>query len=233
MGRGRGSDRLPRLAGAGGKGGRLDLDATRRAGARPRGRPGRAHPSPHGSGGRGELSPRLLVVPSGGHTVVGSSKCVDAGIRKWIQGGTPSGRCPRIPLTIDPLRPTLPAVDDADPAGRKVGLVGRTLGATIATLRSAEAAWLTSYPAGWVVGLEGGLLAGENFDVFRFSAYSDIPGLAISGRLSFSVSDAGLVPGSESGIVQVGGSRAASGFLQVQRHRIFGILGGKRVSARF
>jgi hypothetical protein len=76
-----------------------------------------------------------------------------------------------------------------------------------------------------------GLLAGEDFDVFRFSAYSDVRGLAISGRISFSVSDVGLVPGSKRGILQVGG--AAMGFLQVRRHRIFGILGGRRVSARF
>ncbi len=85
-----------------------------------------------------------------------------------------------------------------------------------------------------MVGLEGGLLAGENFDVFRFSAYSDVPGLAISGRLAFDVSrDGSLVPGSEHGIVQVGGSDAVNGFLQVEKRRIFGVLGGRRVSARF
>jgi len=113
-------------------------------------------------------------------------------------------------------------------------VIARTLGATVATLRGAEAAWLTSYPSGWVVGLESGLLAGENFDVFRFSAYGDIPGLAISGRLTFAVSpDGGLIPGSEHGIVQVGGNGATNGFLQVKRGRIFGLLGGRQVSARF
>ena len=74
----------------------------------------------------------------------------------------------------------------------------------------------------------------ENFDVFRFSAYSDIPGLAISGRLAFTVSRNGnLVRGSEHGIVQVGGADAVNGFLQVEKRRIFGLLGGRRVSARF
>ena len=151
-----------------------------------------------------------------------------------MEGGAPPLRCPRVPLTIGPVGVTPASVADARPLGGTADLVGRTLGATVATLRSAEASWLTSYPAGWVVGLEQGLLAGENFDVFRFSAYSDIPGLAISGRLAFHVSrDGALVPGSEHGIVQVGGVDAAAGFLQVEKRRIFGLLGGRRVSARF
>ena len=136
--------------------------------------------------------------------------------------------------TIRPIGPSPRTVSAARPLGAAPRPVARTLGATVATLRGAEAAWLTSYPSGWVVGLEHGLLAGENFDVFRLSAYSDIPGLAISGRLAFTVSsDGSLVPGSERGIVQVGGSDAVNGFLQVKRHRIFGLLGGRRVSARF
>jgi hypothetical protein len=151
-----------------------------------------------------------------------------------MEGGAPPARCPRVPLTIAPLGVALRAVADARPLGGTSDQVGRTLGATVATLRGAEAAWLTSYPAGWVVGLERGLLAGENFDVFRFSAYSDIPGLAISGRLAFTVSrDGALVRGSEHGIVQVGGADAVNGFLQVEKRRIFGLLGGRRVSARF
>jgi pimeloyl-ACP methyl ester carboxylesterase len=177
---------------------------------------------------------RVVVVPGVGHTVLASSACVNNAVRTWFQGRTPRTRCPRVPLTIAPLGRTPRTVGVAQSLGPTADLVGRTLGATVATLRGAEAAWLTSYPAGWVVGLEGGLLAGENFDVFRFSAFSDVPGLAISGRLTFSVSrDGSLVPGSERGIVQVAGSRAAQGFLQVEKGRIFGPLGGRRVSTRF
>jgi pimeloyl-ACP methyl ester carboxylesterase len=177
---------------------------------------------------------RLLVAPGIGHTVVASSRCVDAAIRTWMRGGVPPARCPRVPMTIDPVALAPRTVSAASALGPRGGVIARTLGATVATLRGAEAAWLTSYPSGWVVGLESGLLAGENFDVFRFSAYSDIPGLAISGRLSFTVSPNGaLVPGSEHGIVQVGGAGAANGFLQVKRRRIFGLLDGRRVSARF
>jgi pimeloyl-ACP methyl ester carboxylesterase len=177
---------------------------------------------------------RVVVAPGVGHTVLASSACVNRAVRTWFRGGVPPTRCPRVPLTIAPIAPALRAVAAARPLGSTADLVGRTLGATVATLRGAEAAWLTSYPAGWVVGLEGGLLAGENFDVFRFSAFSDVPGLAISGRLTFSVSaDGSLVPGSERGIVQVAGSRAAHGFLQVEKGRIFGPLGKRRVSARF
>jgi len=177
---------------------------------------------------------RLVVAPGIGHTVVASSKCVDAAIRTWMRGGAPPARCPRVPTTIGPVGLAPRRVAAAAARGRTGGVIARTLGATVATLRGAEAAWLTSYPSGWVVGLESGLLAGENFDVFRFSAYGDIPGLAISGRLTFAVSpDGGLIPGSEHGIVQVGGNGATNGFLQVKRGRIFGLLGGRQVSARF
>ena len=58
--------------------------------------------------------------------------------------------------------------------------------------------------------------------------------LAVSGRLTFAAAARGvLVPGTEHGIVQVGGRDAAAGFLQVRNHRIFGVLGGQKVSARF
>jgi pimeloyl-ACP methyl ester carboxylesterase len=177
---------------------------------------------------------QLLVVPGVGHTVIGASSCVDDAIRTWIRNGLPPTRCPRVPSTIGPIAPLPRAVSSAKPLGRADGRIGRTLGATVATLRQAEAAWLTSYPAGWVVGLERGLLDGEDFDVFRYSAYSDVPGLAVSGRLAFRVTKSGaLAPGSEFGIVQVGGANAANGFLQIGRHRIFGLLGGRHVSARF
>lgn len=177
---------------------------------------------------------RLLVAPGVGHTVIGLSPCVDNAVRTWIRGGDLPTRCPRVASTIRPA-PLLPAsVAVTTPLGASRDLVGRTLGATVATLRHAEAAWLTNYPSGWVVGLHGGLLDGEYFDVFRYSAYSDIPGLAVSGRLGFAGSKSGtLIPGSESGIVQVGGRNAAPGFLQVGRHRIFGLLGGRHVVARF
>jgi len=177
---------------------------------------------------------RLLVVPGAGHTVVGTSSCADTAVRQWIDGTTPRSRCPRVPSTIAPIALLPRAVATAPSLGGERGLVGHTLGAIVATLREAEASWLTSYPAGWVPGLEGGLLDGENFDVFRYEAYSDVPGLALSGSLTFSTSKLGtLVPGSETGIAQVGGRAAASGFLQIRRRRIFGILGGRTVSARF
>jgi pimeloyl-ACP methyl ester carboxylesterase len=177
---------------------------------------------------------RVLVAPGVGHMAVSSSTCVDRAVRSWINGRMPPKRCRRVPLTIQPLAPLPVSVAKATPIGKTHGLPGRTLGATVRTLREAEASWLTSYPAGWVAGIEGGQVSGEDFDVFRYSAYSDVPGLAISGRLSFATSKQGtLVPGSERGIVSVGGDRAANGFLQVRNHRIFGMLGGRDVSARF
>lgn len=177
---------------------------------------------------------RMLVAPGVGHMAVTSSACVDRAVRSWMDGRVPPARCSRVRLTIEPLAPLPPSLAAATPIGAVGGLAGRTLTATIRTLREAEASWLTSYPAGWVAGLEGGLLSGEDFDVFRYSAYSDVPGLAISGRLTFSTSKLGtLVPGSERGIVSVGGSSAANGFLQVRNHRIFGMLGGRNASARF
>jgi hypothetical protein len=159
---------------------------------------------------------------------------VNKAVRSWIVGRVPTARCDRVPLTIRPLDPIPASVAAAKPIGAVDGLVGRTLSATISTLREAEASWLTVYPAGWSAGLEHGQLSGDDFDVFHYSAYSDVPGLALSGRLTFSTSKLGtLVSGSERGIVSVGGTRAASGFLQVRNHRIFGGLGGRNVSVRF
>ena len=177
---------------------------------------------------------RVLVAPGVGHMAVSSSTCVNKAVRRWVSGDLPPARCPRVPLTLGPLAPLPPSVATATPIGGVGGLPGRTLAATIGTLREAEASWLAVYPAGWVAGLVHGLLRGEDFDAFEYSAYSDVPGLAISGRLTFSTSKlATLVPGSERGIVSVGGNDAASGFLQVRNHRIFGMLGGRTVSARF
>ena len=177
---------------------------------------------------------RLLVAPGVGHTVIGSSACANDAVRTWFLGRTPRARCPRVPLTIEPIRRLPRSIASSRTLGPVGGRIGRTLAATVSTLREAEASWLTNYPSGWVVGMEGGLLAGENFDVFRFSAYSDVPGLAVSGMLTFSVSKLGtLLPGTETGHLQVGGKSAANGFLQVRNRRIFGLLGGRHVSARF
>jgi pimeloyl-ACP methyl ester carboxylesterase len=177
---------------------------------------------------------RVVVAPGVGHMAVSSSLCVNKAVRSWIVGRVPQVRCARVPLTIEPLALIPRSVSAAKPIGVVDGLVGRTLAATVATLREAEASWLTVYPAGWSAGLEHGLLSGDDFDVFHYSAYSDVPGLSLSGRLTFSTSKLGtLVPGSERGIVSVGGSSAASGFLEVRNRRIFGTLGGRKVSARF
>jgi pimeloyl-ACP methyl ester carboxylesterase len=177
---------------------------------------------------------RVVVAPGVGHMAVSSSSCVNAAVRTWIVGRVPPARCERVPLTIRPLAPIPASVAAATPIGGVGGLAGRTLAATVATLREAEASWLTVYPAGWASGLGRGELVGEDFDAFRYSAYSDVRGLSISGRLTFSTSRFGtLVPGSERGIVSVGGNRAANGFLQVRNHRIFGILGGRNASAQF
>src|SRR5580765_1904974 len=177
---------------------------------------------------------RALVAPGVGHMVVSSSSCANNAVRSWIAGRAPRARCDRGPLTIEPLAPTPSSVSTAKPVAGVRGLAGRTLAATISTLREAEASWLTIYPAGWASGLQRGQLTGEDFDAFGYAAYSDVPGVSLSGRLTFSTSKLGtLVPGSESGIVSVGGSSAASGFLQVRNHRIFGTLAGRNVSARF
>src|SRR5206468_627214 len=99
---------------------------------------------------------RLLVAPGVGHTVIGSSPCVDTAVQSWTRHKTPPARCQRVPLPTPPVQPLPSSVAAATPIGSS-GLAGRTLRATVLTLREAEASWLTSYPGGWVVGLEGGL----------------------------------------------------------------------------
>jgi pimeloyl-ACP methyl ester carboxylesterase len=164
----------------------------------------------------------VLVAPGVGHMATHSSACVDNAVRTWIRGGAPPARCGRVAMTIDALAPF--------PLSPR----RQALTATIRTIREAEAAWLTVYPAGWAAGLESGLLRGEDFDAFELSAYTDVRGVSISGRIAYKTSKLGtLVPGSEEGFVSVGGLPETSGFLQVKRSRIFGILGKRKVSAPF
>jgi pimeloyl-ACP methyl ester carboxylesterase len=175
---------------------------------------------------------RVLLAPGVGHMAVSSSSCTNRAVRTWMSGGVPPLRCPRVPLTIPPLAPLPASVAATAAIGNVGGEVGRTLAAAVRTLREAEASWLVAYPAGWVAGLRSGLLSGQSFDSFNYQAYSDVPGLAISGKLEFATSKLGtLVPRSEDGFMTIG-SRIG-GFVQIKKGRVFGIVGGRNVSARF
>jgi len=175
---------------------------------------------------------RVLVAPGVGHMAVSSSHCTNRAVRTWMSGGVPPARCARVPLTIPPLAPLPPSIAATSPIGNVGGEAGRTLAAAVRTLREAEGSWLTVFPAGWVAGLQSGLLSGQSFSAFSYEAYTDVPGLAISGKLAFETSKLGtLVPGSEDGFMSIGSP--LGGFVQIKKGRVFGVVGGRAVSARF
>ena len=93
---------------------------------------------------------RVVVAPGVGHMAVSSSSCVNSGRSGGSSGHVAQARCDRVPLTIEPLAPIPRVSRNAKPIGAVRGLAGRTLAATISTLREAEASWLSIYPAGWV-----------------------------------------------------------------------------------
>jgi hypothetical protein len=93
----------------------------------------------------------------------------------------------------------------------------------------------TLYPAGWVAGLDGGLLAGEDFGVFRFSAFRDVPGprakrpahlLGLAGSCAHSGERARDRPGRRSGSGERVPARAEPQDVRVLRRpsRLRGVL---------
>jgi pimeloyl-ACP methyl ester carboxylesterase len=164
----------------------------------------------------------VVVVPGVGHSVltVDPSGCAENAVKLWLNGGTPPARCsPARPYLADV--PRLPASVASAPVARGLsGLRGRTLSAVESTVQDALAAGLTSGSS--IGGLAGGRAA-ATFSTLSLTAYSDVPGLSVSGSLTVTHPRTGalLAP---SGTVTVSGPKAARGTVT---------FAGSRVTARW
>jgi pimeloyl-ACP methyl ester carboxylesterase len=164
----------------------------------------------------------VTVVPGVGHSVltVDPSGCARNAVRLWLSGATPPARCaPARPYLADV--PRIPASVASAPVARGLaGLRGRTLSAVETTVGDALAAGITA--GGAIGGLTAGRAEASSASL-SLTAYSDVPGLSVSGTLKVKQGKTGalLAP---SGSVTVTGTKAAHGVVTFS---------GSRVTARW
>jgi pimeloyl-ACP methyl ester carboxylesterase len=194
---------------------------------------------------------RVLVAPGLPHGVLAASACAASAVRSWLAGSPPAAACPRLPLPSAPIGPFVRSLSSLAPLAAVAGLRGRTLAGVARTIEQAAADRLALPPPsraelGSVSGLAGGLLSGDLVRsnriggvAYRLRAFSEIPGLTLTGTLRYKPSstdtELGLLtpePGSLQADVQVAGAGAAHGTLRLRGDRISGVLAGKRVAAR-
>jgi pimeloyl-ACP methyl ester carboxylesterase len=171
---------------------------------------------------------RLLRVPGIGHGVLASdfTGCAERAVRSWLAGAWPAS-CPAV-------RPVLAPVGSMPRPLKRQVTESRALGGVAATLRSAAAAWFTAArgsTGATLPGLHGGLLSSGGNDRFTLTAFSDVKGIQVSGRLNaFAATKGPLVQ--LQGTVRVTCRGGLRGRLTVAGERLSGQLGGRRTSDR-
>jgi hypothetical protein len=173
---------------------------------------------------------KLLVVPGVGHSVTTAdvSGCSQNYVRSWILGTLNAPKEAECSQRVQPLLkivgafPRRPAHKSA---GSTLTIVGKTL-------RDAEATWIDTFGAAPEYGLFGGkLFAAQNSPAFRLVRYSLAPGIAVTGRISFSTVGP---PTTYKGSVKVSGPAAVAGRLTITKTgKISGTLGGRKVSGKY
>jgi pimeloyl-ACP methyl ester carboxylesterase len=167
---------------------------------------------------------RVLVVPGVGHSVLASdsSGCAARAVLTWLGGAKPAS-CRRV-------RPVLAPVGGLTPLGQRRVRVERALEAVTATLRSAAAAWYTAGrpTANAIPGLHAGLLSGRGDFRFALRRFSDVEGVALTGRLDVVAAENGPTLQLQ-GTVTVSGRRDVRGIVTVSGSRLSGRLGGVRI----
>ena len=184
---------------------------------------------------------QVLVVPYTGHSVLGSdvTSCTQSALAAFFAGvpvspcGAASNHFPPVP--VPPL-----ALSQLAASGGLSGTPGRTLSASVKTIRELERTIVVlGISFGQVpVGARFGGLRGGDARITKstviFDRYSYIPGVTLSGTVPLNLL---LKSKGPSGTLAVSGSSAASGHVRLSiGHRFSGVLGGHsfavRVSAR-
>jgi pimeloyl-ACP methyl ester carboxylesterase len=171
---------------------------------------------------------RLLLVPGIGHGVLASdfTGCAERAVHAWLGGARPAS-CPAV-------RPVLAPVGSLPRLLTQRVTPPRALDGIAATLRSAAASWYTAARGSTgasLPGLHGGLLSSGGDDRFTLTAFSDVNGVQMSGRLdAFAAPKGPLVQ--LQGTVRVTCRGGLRGRLTVSGGRLSGQLGGRRISDR-
>lgn len=166
---------------------------------------------------------RVVVVPHVGHSVLLSDMtgCSVSAVATWLAGSAPAG-CRASTPPIAPAWRHPRSLAELEPRGA-AGRRGRTLTAVAATLHDALLAIRLS---GFDVrGPEGGTVTITRRG-FALSRYSFVPGVWLTGTLSFD----GPVPVRLDGTVKVGGKAAAAGTVHATK-MLRGTLDGVTVRA--
>jgi pimeloyl-ACP methyl ester carboxylesterase len=180
---------------------------------------------------------RLLVVPGVGHSVLSAdlTGCAVGAVVTWMRGSEPPSRCDRSPAIVRPLAAFAGSLASLAPTGAAPGAAGRTLTAAIRTAGEAGAMW-TLMALGFeqaqttIAGLNGGRLAqASSSEAFSLQRYSIVPGVELSGQLKPFTSASVIFPFRFVGKVTVTGPKAARGSLVIERDRVRGTLGGRKV----
>jgi hypothetical protein len=162
----------------------------------------------------------LVVVPAVGHSVLSmdTSLCSQLDLRDWIEAGaTPRQTCPRTKPFVQPV----PAF--RSPSAARL-TPPQTRAAVTATLRDAEAIWLStaglSGTSASVTGIYSGKLQARD-NGFTLTSYSTTQGVTLSGRIRITRYDA---PMTFAGKITIAGAKASHGTLTLAHGELTGLL---------
>jgi pimeloyl-ACP methyl ester carboxylesterase len=166
---------------------------------------------------------RVLLVPGAGHSVLNwdlVNGCAEEAVRHWLDGSAPVSRCEHVPPFVRRVGPLPASLAAIAPERGVPGSRGRTLAAVQRTVTEAVAAWLAEDGEGALTGLYGGQLKAGAGLSFSLAGYSDVPGLAITGKIKLEVSLLSFFDSSSpaiepKGTVTVTGSRAVPGLIKI------------------
>jgi pimeloyl-ACP methyl ester carboxylesterase len=192
---------------------------------------------------RGMRQAQVLVVPSAGHSALGSDlgSCAQTAVRRFLTAQPPLARCPRGPSTFPPSAPPPSSLREVRPVRGVPGRAGRTLAAVRLTVRDGERHVLMQLfqqftqilqgkaPSGGLVagGLRGGRFSFSSSGGFKLHRYELVPGVRITGSLRQHGGNRPLT-----GRLRITGRAAARGSVRIGHGRAVGVLGGRFVATR-
>jgi pimeloyl-ACP methyl ester carboxylesterase len=179
----------------------------------------------------------VVTVPYTGHSVIGSdlTGCAGAALAAFF-AGTPVSACHSSANHFPPAPAVPPSVRRLATTGGVPGGAGRTLSASVQTIRDLERMVVVlgisfgEIPVGaHFGGLRGGTASVTKTNVV-LDHYSYLPGVKLSGTVSTSLLLKAKGPASN---LTVGGGAAAPGHLHLSSgHRVAGVLGGRRFAVK-
>jgi pimeloyl-ACP methyl ester carboxylesterase len=175
---------------------------------------------------------RVVVAPDTGHSAIGSDLggCALRAFARFIQRRAVPQGCPGVRKAFPAEPPPPGRLSAVRPLRGTPGLRGRTLAAMKLTLRDVAEDSLTELifdPEDPDLARGGGLRSGhyriDSGNTLELNGVAYVPGVTISGRIE------NFLARKEHGRLRIGGRAGAHGLIRIDRFRIRGRLGGRRV----